>query len=303
MRVDQHLSLLLYRPTHAHAPHSPSQLDGSLGFAGGVMLAASYWSLLAPAIEMTEENSVRFSKESRLSFLPAAVGFALGAIFVAGCEALLPANAGDLLSFTSAGDGQKEDDDAVAPRRSPRLVTKKSAAATTTQRGLKGAAADIAADTALRVKRVLLLVIAVTIHNFPEGLAVGVAFGAAAQPGSKHTVAAAIALAIGIGIQNFPEGMAVSLPLHREGMGRCRAFWFGQLSGMVEPIGGLLGALAVTSVSALLPYALGFAAGAMVYVVVDDLVPESHASSNVKLANCGFVIGFIVMMSLDVALG
>ena len=256
------------------------------------MLAASYWSLLAPAIEMTEENSTLFSKESRLSFVPAAIGFALGAVFVAGCEVLLPANAGDMLNFHS----EKKDDTAAVAltgvRRSPRLAKK-----------VKAAPGGAAAAAALRAKRVLLLVVAVTIHNFPEGLAVGVAFGAAAQPGSSHTIAAAIALAVGIGIQNFPEGMAVSLPLHREGMPRCRAFWFGQLSGMVEPLGGILGALLVTTMTALLPYALGFAAGAMIYVVVDDLVPESHASSNVKLANCGFVLGFIVMMSLDVALG
>jgi len=152
-------------------------------------------------------------------------------------------------------------------------------------------------------QRSVLLVLAITIHNIPEGLAVGVAFGAAAAGYPAATVAGAVALAIGIGIQNFPEGTAVSVPLRREGMTRWKAFWFGQLSGLVEPISGVLGALAVIFIRPLLPYALAFAAGAMIYVVVEELVPESHAEKHTHFATWGAMIGFAVMMTLDVALG
>jgi zinc transporter 11 len=149
---------------------------------------------------------------------------------------------------------------------------------------------------------VLLLVVAITIHNFPEGMAVGVGFGSIGQSPSA-TFAGAVNLAIGIGLQNFPEGLAVSMPLLREGVSPFQAFMWGQLSGIVEPIGGLLGAWLVTYVQPLLPYALSFAAGAMVFVVVDELVPAAHESGNRQLATFGTILGFVVMMSMDVALG
>lgn len=151
-------------------------------------------------------------------------------------------------------------------------------------------------------KRIMLLVIAITVHNIPEGLAVGVSFGAIGNTESA-TFESARNLAIGIGIQNFPEGLAVSLPLHAAGFSMCRAFWYGQLSGMVEPIFGILGAVAVTLASIILPYALSFAAGAMIYIVADDILPEAHTSGNGLLATWGTIIGFIVMMCLDVGLG
>jgi ZIP family zinc transporter len=154
-------------------------------------------------------------------------------------------------------------------------------------------------DTAWR--RTTLLVLAITLHNIPEGLAVGVAFGAAAQ--GTGALGAAVALAIGIGLQNFPEGSAVSLPLRREGMSRRRALWYGQLSGIVEPVAGVLGAWLVIRVTALLPYALAFAAGAMIFVVAEELIPESQREGNVHHATGGMIVGFPVMMALDVALG
>lgn len=228
-------------------------LDTMMGFAAGVMIAASFWSLLAPAIEMSGELG-------GLPWLSAAVGFILGGLFLFMVDKLLP-------------------------HLHPGFQTKEA-------EGIKTS-----------WQRSVLLVLAITIHNIPEGLAVGVAFGAAAAGFPSATVAGAIALAIGIGIQNFPEGTAVSVPLRREGMTRLKAFWFGQLSGMVEPISGVLGALAVIFVRPLLPYALAFAAGAMIYVVVEELVPESHTESHSHFATWGAMIGFTVMMILDVALG
>jgi len=152
-------------------------------------------------------------------------------------------------------------------------------------------------------RRTTLLILAITLHNIPEGLAVGVAFGAAAAGFPAATVAAAIALAIGIGIQNLPEGLAVSMPLRREGMSRRRSFWYGQLSGAVEPIAGVIGATAVILAHPILPYALGFAAGAMIFVVIEEIIPECQRGGNVVIATIGAMIGFIVMMILDVAFG
>jgi ZIP family zinc transporter len=149
----------------------------------------------------------------------------------------------------------------------------------------------------------ILLVLAITLHNFPEGLAVGVAFGAVAAGLSYATLPAAIALAIGIGIQNFPEGLAVSMPLRGEGLSRFKSFWYGQLSGIVEPIAGVLGAAAVLLMRPILPYALSFAAGAMIYVVIEELIPESQRGESTDIATLGAMIGFAVMMLLDVALG
>jgi ZIP family zinc transporter len=152
-------------------------------------------------------------------------------------------------------------------------------------------------------QRSVLLILAITLHNIPEGLAVGVAFGAAASGLPEATIAAAAALALGIGIQNFPEGLAISAPLRREGLSRVKSFWYGQLSGMVEPIAGVLGAAAVLFMRPILPYALAFAAGAMIYVVVEELIPESQQGAHSDVATIGVMLGFAVMMTLDVALG
>ena len=227
-------------------------LDVMMGFAAGVMIAATYWSLLAPAIAMSEESGTP-------SWLPVTVGFLLGGAVLAGVDRLLPHLH---LGFPpSEAEGVKT-----------------------------------------RWQRAVLLVSAITMHNFPEGLAVGVAFGALGANPTPEVLGAAVALAIGIGLQNFPEGVAVSVPLRGEGMSMRKAFWYGQASGMVEPIGGVLGALAVIYVQPILPYALAFAAGAMMFVVVEELIPESQAHSHTDLATSGTLLGFVVMMILDVAL-
>ena len=228
-------------------------LDGMLGFAAGVMIAASYWSLLAPAIVMAEEAG-------RVAWVPAAGGFLLGGAFLWGIDKLLPHL--HLGYPTEDAEGLK----------------------TSWQRSI-------------------LLVMAITLHNIPEGLAVGVAFGAVAAGLPAASLGGAIALAVGIGIQNFPEGAAVSVPLRREGLSRLKSFWYGQLSGVVEPIAGVLGAAAVLLVRPVLPWALAFAAGAMIYVVVEELIPESQLKGSTDIATIGAMIGFAVMMTLDVALG
>ena len=228
-------------------------LDGMLGFAAGVMIAASYWSLLAPAIEMTEQAG-------GIPWVPAAVGFLLGGAFLWGVDKILPHL--HIGYPTEAAEGLH-----TSWRRS------------------------------------ILLVLAITLHNFPEGLAVGVAFGAVAAGLPSATLAGAVALALGIGLQNFPEGMAVSVPLRREGLSRVKSFWYGQLSGTVEPIAGFLGAIAVVLMRPILPYALAFAAGAMIYVVVEELIPESQLESATDIATIGAMVGFTVMMTMDVALG
>jgi ZIP family zinc transporter len=228
-------------------------LDGMLGFAGGVMIAASFWSLLAPAIEMSAGNEIP-------AWFPAAAGFLGGGIFLRIADRILPH-----LHLRHALE------DAEGLKTSWRKTT--------------------------------LLILAITLHNIPEGLAVGVAFGALAAGFPSITLAGAITLAIGIGIQNFPEGLAVSMPLRREGMSRLKSFWYGQLSGIVEPIAGVIGAAAVILVRPILPYALGFAAGAMIFVVIEDVVPESQSAGNIDLATMGAMIGFSLMMILDVAFG
>jgi len=228
-------------------------LDGMLGFTGGVMIAASYWSLLAPAIEMSEGRSFP-------AWLPAMVGFLVGGIFLRGADRVLP--------HLHIGFPLEE-----------------------------------AEGISTTWRRSTLLILAITLHNIPEGLAVGVAFGAVAAGFPSATLGGAIALAIGIGIQNFPEGLAVSMPLRREGMSRWKSFWYGQLSAIVEPIAGVIGAAAVILAQPILPYALGFAAGAMIFVVVEEVVPESQRGGNTDLATMGAMIGFVVMMVLDVAFG
>jgi zinc transporter, ZIP family len=227
-------------------------MDGLLGFAAGVMIAASYWSLLAPAIEMSEGEGVA-------GWIPAAVGFLLGGAFLW-----------------------------VADRTLPHLHI--------------GMPDDQAEGLKTTWKRSILLVTAITLHNFPEGLAVGVAFGAVAAGIPSATLAGAIALAIGIGLQNFPEGIAVAFPLRREGLSRGKSFFYGQLSAVVEPIAGVLGAAAVLLIRPLLPYALSFAAGAMIYVVIEELIPESQSGPHSNVATLGAMGGFVIMMILDVAL-
>ncbi len=228
-------------------------LDGMLGFAAGVMIAASYWSLLAPAIEMAENGPVP-------AWLPATVGFLLGGAFLWGLDKVLP--------HLHLGMPIEE-----------------------------------AEGLPTNLQRSILLVLAITLHNIPEGLAVGVAFGAVAADLPAASLATAVALALGIGIQNFPEGTAVSVPLRREGFSRLKSFWYGQLSGMVEPVAGVLGAAAVLLMRPILPYALAFAAGAMIYVVVEELIPEAQLETITDVATVGAMLGFATMMTLDVALG
>lgn len=295
-------------------------LDGSLGFAAGVMLAASYWSLLAPAIDMAEDSG----KYGKFAFVPVAVGFTLGAAFVYFADLAMPLlgvgsdpHVALALSPDSKLDKHKdyepsdemtirigrsgafsdkiENGDVYQRKKGPHSSSQELQETSCKQE-------EMASRTRSSWRRVLLLILAITIHNIPEGLAVGVGFGAIGKT-STATFEGARNLAIGIGIQNFPEGLAVSLPLRGSGVSTWKAFWYGQLSGMVEPVAGLLGAVAVVLAEPLLPYALAFAAGAMVYVVVDDIIPEAQVSGNGKLASWTSILGFVVMMSLDVGLG
>ena len=226
-------------------------LDGLLGFTGGVMVAASFWSLLAPGIEMSPG-------EGFFKVIPAAVGFGLGALFIFSLDKTLPHIH---INF-------KESEGIKTPWH-----------------------------------RTTLLVLAITLHNIPEGLAVGVLFGGVAAGIPEASITGAVALAIGIGIQNFPEGIAVSMPMRRQGISRFKSFWYGQLSAIVEPVAAVVGALAVTFFTPILPYALAFAAGAMIFVVVEEVIPETQQDSYTDIATLGFIGGFIVMMTLDVALG
>ena len=230
---------------------SRAVLDGLLGFTGGVMVAASFWSLLAPGIEMSPGEG--FTK-----VMPAAIGFGLGALFIFGLDKILPHIH---INF-------KESEGIKTPWH-----------------------------------RTTLLVLAITLHNIPEGLAVGVLFGGVAAGIPEASIAGAVALAIGIGIQNFPEGIAVSMPMRRQGVSRFKSFWYGQLSAVVEPIAAVIGAVAVSFFTPLLPYALSFAAGAMIFVVVEEVIPETQQDKYTDIATLGFILGFIVMMMLDVALG
>jgi len=301
-------------------------LDGSLGFAAGVMLAASYWSLLAPAIEMAEESG----RYGNYSFLPVALGFALGAAFVYLADGILPylgVGVDPHVALALPPDAklakEKQEDSLVPPPEAAELsikIGRGGAKANAAENGevhhrRRGHSSSPSGEevTSLQQevmseqsrnswRRILLLILAITIHNIPEGLAVGVGFGAIGKT-SSATFESARNLAVGIGIQNFPEGLAVSLPLRGSGVSPWRSFWYGQLSGMVEPVAGLLGAVAVVLAEPLLPYALAFAAGAMVYVVIDDIIPEAQLSGNGKLASWTSILGFIVMMSLDVGLG
>lgn len=293
-------------------------LDGSLGFAAGVMLAASYWSLLAPAIDMAEDSG----KYGSFAFLPVAVGFTFGAAFVYFADLAMPllgvgADPQIALALPHESKLVKEKDEEPSfqlldEEMTIRIDKVENGDVYQRRRGPQSGSSD-GHETARKQqdevgrtgsswRRILLLILAITIHNIPEGLAVGVGFGAIGKTTSA-SFESARNLAIGIGIQNFPEGLAVSLPLRGSGVSTWTAFWYGQLSGMVEPIAGMLGAFAVVLAEPLLPYALAFAAGAMVYVVVDDIIPEAQVSGNGKLASWTSILGFIVMMSLDVGLG
>ncbi len=231
-------------------------LDGMLGFAAGVMIAASFWSLLAPAIDLAEEMGY-------IPWLMVAAGFLSGGGFLWIVDRMLP--------HIHPGLGEGNTDQAEGPK--------------TTWR------------------RSVLLVTAITLHNIPEGLAVGVAFGAVAYNLPAASLAGAMVLALGIGIQNFPEGAAVSIPLRREGFSRAKSFAYGQASGLVEPISGVIGAVLVISMRAILPFALAFAAGAMIFVVAEELIPEAQNDRASDIATIGVMLGFAVMMMLDVALG
>jgi zinc transporter, ZIP family len=241
-------------------------LDMSLGFTGGVMIAASFWSLLAPAIEYVEmQNELGLSDSP--SWLAPTIGFFLGALFLFGLDKVIP----HLHLFNKREEAE----------------------------GME-----------TNWRKTVLLVLAIALHNIPEGLAVGVAFGALASPeimglgtSSIFTMGSAIALAIGIGIQNFPEGFAVSMPLRRQGVSRWKSWQWGQLSAIVEPIFAVIGAAIVLQVLPILPYALSFAAGAMIFIVVEEVIPESQKGGHTDLATMGLILGFIVMMSLDVSLG
>lgn len=226
-------------------------LQSMIGFAAGVMIAASFWSLLNPAIELADVLGMR-------SWAMVGLGFISGGFFLFLADKIIP----HFHNFTGETEGPKTS-----------------------------------------LQRAVLLVLSITLHNIPEGLAVGVAFGAVTSGVEGATLMAAIALAIGIGIQNFPEGAAVSVPLRNEGFTRRRAFFYGQMSGMVEPIAGVLGAILVLSMRSMLPFALSFAAGAMIFVVVEELIPESQAAQNKDIATLFTLLGFTVMMILDVALG
>lgn len=228
-------------------------LDLMLGFAAGVMIAASYWSLLEPAIELSKEGNIPH-------WIPPATGFLIGAFVLRLIDLLLPH---------------------LHPEGGLREVE-----------GIK-----------TNLSRTVLLVLAITIHNIPEGLAVGVAFGAVGVNVAGASLSGAIALAIGIGLQNFPEGIAVAFPIRREGKSRLKSFFYGQLSGIVEPVAAVFGVVAVSFSRFLLPYALSFAAGAMIYVVIEEVIPEAERNGNIDLATIGAIIGFTSMMILDVALG
>lgn len=226
-------------------------LDAMLGFTGGVMVAASFWSLLSPAIQMSEGHG--FARVA-----PALSGFLAGGAFIFMLDKLLPHLH---INF-------------------PHSEGLRSSWQSTT-----------------------LLVLAITLHNIPEGLAIGVMFGGVAAGMPDATIPAALTLALGIGLQNFPEGVAVAMPLRRMGLSRRRSFLYGQMSALVEPLSGVSGAVAVHLFSPILPYALAFAAGAMIFVVVEEVIPETQLDKHTDLATLGFMAGFAVMMSLDVALG
>ncbi|MFH1228256.1 MAG: ZIP family metal transporter [Planctomycetota bacterium] len=226
-------------------------MNGMLGFAAGVMIAASIWSLLDPAIQISRGGPLP-------AWLPAAVGFTAGVLAIASIDRILPH----------------------------------------LHLGLPAVKAE---GIKTQWRQSVLLMLAITLHNFPEGLAIGVVFGGIASGAPAAALPVALVLTLGLGIQNIPEGMAISFPLNREGMSRFRSFWYGQLSALTEPLGGVVGVIAVVMVHSILPYAFGFAAGAMMFVVVEELIPESQQDDHPDIATLGTMVGFLVMMILDVA--
>ncbi|XP_045463292.1 zinc transporter ZIP11 isoform X1 [Harmonia axyridis] len=304
-------------------------LDASLGFAAGVMTAASFWSLLAPAIEMAVDSKY-YGLNGEYAFAPVSVGFLLGALFVYSTDLLITylglSSPNVMLALNSSSHSRKDrrnsiqreahyvlpdttaidgfpDAGGVHQRR--RVGNRKGTTRSIEKEVSKQSFEDASVIEEIQHgqwRRILLLVIAITVHNIPEGLAVGVDFAAIGSSPSA-TFENARNLAIGIGIQNFPEGLAVALPLQASGFSTWKSLWYGQLSGMVEPIFGVLGAMAVAYARPALPYALAFAAGAMIYVVIDDIIPEANTNGNGKLATWSAMLGFLVMMSLDVGLG
>ncbi len=222
-----------------------------LGFASGVMIAASVWSLLIPSIEMAET-------QGKVAWIPAAIGFLLGIVFLLVLDSVVP----HMHLESEKPEGMKS-----------------------------------------KLKKTTMMVFAVTLHNIPEGMAVGVTFAGALAQNAGITMASAFALAVGIAIQNFPEGAIISMPLKSEGVSKPKAFLYGALSGIVEPIGAIITILLTNAVVPILPYLLSFAAGAMIYVVVEELIPESQAGEHSNIGTIGVAIGFTIMMILDVALG
>ncbi|KAK7079147.1 hypothetical protein SK128_012243 [Halocaridina rubra] len=284
-------------------------LDSSLGFAAGVMTAASFWSLLAPAIELAE-SSGSYGVEGEWACVPVAIGFLVGALFVYATDIFMSST--DMLQNSLSSDwlaNKKKNDDYHTSTlyhenhsgdiKKRRYDLADNISFEEDEESLQSHNIN---EKKMQWRRILLLIIAVTVHNIPEGLAVGVGFGAIGKT-PLASFNKAKNLAIGIGIQNFPEGMAVSLPLRGSGHSVWWSFWYGQLSGMVEPIAGILGAIAVSFCEPVLPYALAFAAGAMIFVVVDDIIPEAQTGGNGRLSSAWCIIGFLVMMILDVALG
>nr|ACO10696.1 Zinc transporter SLC39A11 [Caligus rogercresseyi] len=280
-------------------------LDGSLGFAGGVMVAASYWSLLQPAIEMTSDNSGIWT------LIPVVSGFFLGALFVYAADRVVTKLQAHSTVDLIVGDKIKRNPSLTEVSCENILYRgTKVNQEFRHRRKYKEDEEEVPdhlpsplndQESHDRWKRIMLLIIAVTVHNIPEGLAVGVAFGAVGKS-SSATFESARNLAIGIGIQNLPEGLAVSLPLKMAGYSTGMSIWYGQLSGLVELFAGVFGAFLVSWIIPVLPYALSFAAGAMIYVVVDDIIPESQSCGNGKVASWGCIFGFLLMMSLDVGL-
>jgi len=283
-------------------------MDISLGFAAGVMLAASYWSLLEPALEMAAGLNT-YGENGQWAFLPVSIGFFLGAAFVYGADVVM-SSTGVTSPLDLIDKKVERDSESPLPEHGEHLYMG-GESGLRLRRGGDGGSEVFSIGEQEREeeirkgdswRRIVLLIVAVTVHNIPEGLAVGVGFGAIGRTKSA-TFESARNLALGIGIQNFPEGIAVSLPLKAAGFSTAKSIWYGQLSGLVEPIAGVLGAALVSFIVPILPYALAFAAGAMVYVVVDDIIPEAQSEGNGKAASWGAIVGFIVMMSLDVALG
>jgi len=316
-------------------------LDVSLGFAGGVMLAASFWSLLTPALDYSTSDQ----QYGHWGWIPVAIGFILGALFVDAADRWLPKDQTDTIQIlthkkneeadASQSNSNKNETTRVGITRtdgSGRNLTRRtrtnpqgdsdlSPLPSSPSPSFSFSSASSVRDRKQSWRRIFLLVIAIVIHNIPEGMAVGVGFGSLSllppddlesaslnpnNPSEKYLKAfnSARMLSIGIGLQNFPEGLVVSLPLLRVGYSRMEAFFWGQLSGLVEPVGGIAGAALITVITPLLPYALSFAAGAMIYVVVEELIPETLVEGgNPKMANWGLIIGFVVMMALDVGLG